>query len=715
MRLFIAEKPQIANDIVKGLGGQFTRRDGYYESESDVVTWCFGHILKSAEPQRYNPSYEKWNLTDLPLKLYPVKLEAAEGKEKQVKTVVDLIKKADTIVHAGDPDDEGQLLVDEVLVYAGNTKPVKRLLINDNTDVAVKKALANLKENNEFKGLYHKALARSVGDDIFGKSMTRAYTVTAQQKGYRGKPLSVGRVQTPILGLICRRWLDNQSHKESFYYTITGEFNHQGQTFNANWKVNENAPQDDKKRLIDKEYGERVANLCSGKPSEIVSAAVDDKQTAPPLPFNLVKLQQHMNKNHKMTAAKTLEITQQLREKYKAITYNRSDCSYLSDEQYNEAPKILDALKGLSQYADVQTNTSLKSKAFDSGKVTAHTAIIPTGNVPDINALTEHERLVYQAIAEHFLVQFLPNKRYQEASAVIKVETETFSCRATKITDKGFTAFLAGSTDEEEEAEQDSSSQFDTVASIMTGAAVQCQKATVNSKKTTPPALFTEASLLAALVRVADFVSDPHIKALLKAKDKDKKDEHGGIGTPATRHTMIEKLKSREFVILDKGKLTPTQKGLDFYHSLPSVATNPDMTALWSEKQQEIEQGELTVDSFIAGLYDDIQKLLNMDIAETLQVSAKSDEVSLSSPCPNCGKAVLERPKLFVCESQCGFKIWKDFRGKNLTKLQAEKLLKKGEVEIKGLKAKSGKPYDGICMMDKATGNISFKFKENKR
>ncbi len=188
------------------------------------------------------------------------------------------------------------MLVDEVLVYSGNTKPVKRLLINDNTDVAVKKALA-----------------RSVGDDIFGKSMTRVYTVTAQQIGYRGKPLSVGRVQTPILGLICRRWLDNQNHKESYFYTITGEFEHQGQTFNANWKVNENAPQDDKKRLLDKEYGERVAELCSGKLSEIVSDAVDDKQTAPPLPFNLVKLQQHMNKNHKMTAAKTLEITQQFR------------------------------------------------------------------------------------------------------------------------------------------------------------------------------------------------------------------------------------------------------------------------------------------------------------------------------------------------------------------------------------------------------------------
>jgi DNA topoisomerase-3 len=191
--------------------------------------------------------------------------------------------------------------------------------------------------DHQFKGIYRKALARAAGDLIYGMSMTRAYTIEGRKNGYRGV-LSVGRVQTPILGLIVRRYLANQSHTSSFYYQIIGDFSVNGQTFAANWKVNENAP---------------------------------------PLPFNLVRLQQTMNRQHKMTAARTLEITQQLREKYKAITYNRSDCSYLSDEQFNDAPLVLDALRGIDDFNGLALDRSRKSKAFDSGKVTAHTAIIP--------------------------------------------------------------------------------------------------------------------------------------------------------------------------------------------------------------------------------------------------------------------------------------------------------------------------------------------------
>ncbi|WGM03515.1 type IA DNA topoisomerase [Arsenophonus nasoniae] len=714
MNLYIAEKPQIASDIVKALGGKFTRKEGYFESDRDVVTWCYGHIIQSAEPENYHPDYKRWRKEDLPLKLYPVKYQPCEGKEKQVKIVVELIKKANVIIHAGDPDDEGQLLVDEVLIYANNTKPVKRLLINDNTDAAVKKALNNLKDNQKFKGLFYKALARSVGDDIYGKSMTRAYTVTAQQKGYRGTPLSVGRVQTPILGLICRRYLANKNHKESFYYTITGIFDHLKAEFEANWQIRENAPQDDKKRLIDKDFAERVAKFCEGKTADVVAAAVDNKETAPPLPFNLVKLQQYMNKNHKMTAAKTLEITQQLREKYKAITYNRSDCSYLSEEQYSESPQLITALKNLNLFSEVKTEDTLKSKAFDSAKVTAHTAIIPTINTPDLSQLSDDEKTVYLAIARYYLTQFLPNKRYQEASVLLKIDTETFTARATKTTDNGFTEFLKDK--ENEEVEQDKG-QFAILAKIRTGEKVDCLKATVNTKKTTPPPLFTEASLLAALVRVADFVTDAKIKTLLKTKDKDKKDEHGGIGTPATRHSMIEKLKAREFIVLDKRNLIPTQKGLDFFQALPDIATNPDMTALWAEKQEQIEQGNLSVDEFVEQLYGDINRLLADDIGQNLKIDTPTThQTSNAMCCPNCNKALLDKPKLVVCEAQCGFKIWKTVCEKTLTPKQVETLVKKGKTGIiKGFKSKAGKNFDAaLILQDKTTGATRFEFENNR-
>lgn len=713
MRLFIAEKPQIASDIVKALGGSFTRKEGYYESSVDVVTWCIGHIIKSAEPEIYDPAYGgKWNTSVLPLKLYPVKYSPCEGKEKQVKTVTDLIRKADLIVHAGDPDDEGQLLVDEVLIYAGNTRPVKRLLINDNTPAAVKKALGQLADNNQFKGLFHKALARSVGDDIFGKSMTRAYTVTAQQKGYQGV-LSVGRVQTPVLGLICKRWLDNKNHTQSVYQTLQGDFSHAQGNFTANWKVNDAAPQDEKKRLNDEHYAEALTRRLTGQPFDVVSAAVDDKRTSPPLPFNLLKLQQTMSRTRKFSANKTLQITQSLRESHKAITYNRSDCQYLSDDQYSEAPQILEQLKSLPDYQAWPVNPGLKSKAFNTANITAHTAIIPTGNVPDLSNLSEDEKAVYLAITERYMLQFLPEKRYQEASVVLKNGDETFSARAVNVTDKGFTAFTQ-ETDEDEEEQNEDSGQFPTLARLQTGEQILCEKASYRNNKTTPPPLFTESTLLAALTRVADFVTDPHIKSLLKLKDKGKKGENGGIGTPATRDKFVPLLVKRGLIAVEKQKLVPTQAGLDFYHSLPAVITQPDMTALWSEKQQEIEHGELSVDDFVESLYQDIQRLLGDDIAQTLQVSAKSDEVTLSAPCPACGKGIVEKPKLFVCQAQCGFKIWKNFRGKDFTKTQAERLLKKGETDIKGLKAKSGKPYDGICMLDKKTGEVSFKFNEAK-
>ncbi|HFT3112859.1 TPA: DNA topoisomerase, partial [Salmonella enterica subsp. enterica serovar Paratyphi B] len=596
MKLFIAEKPAVANDIIKALGSRFTRKDGYSESTTDIVTNAFGHIIESQPPENYNPAYKEWKTETLPLKLFPVQYQPKESAVKQVKIILELIKRPDIteIVHAGDPDDEGQLLIDEILEYAGNTKPVRRVLINDNTLPAVKKALSNLKDNRDFKGLYLKALARSVADAVYGLSMTRAYTVAAKANGYQGV-LSVGRVQTPVLGLIVNRTRANQSHTASFYYTMTGHFQRGTDVINASWKPGEFAPLVDK-RLTDKAWANGTAAALKGKPATVEAAAVDDKKTAPPLPFNLVRLQQSMNKKHKLTAQRTLDITQQLREKYKAITYNRSDCSYLSDEQYSEAPKILEALKPLYEDGNVSVDATRKSKAFDNKKVTAHTAIIPTANMPDLNVLTQDERNVYTAIANQYLVQFMSEKLYQEASVSLKCGDEFFSVRARKTTDRGFEAFMGADTEDKPDPDSDSDdAAFELVSKIRTGETLTTNSVTVNEKKTTPPPLFTEATLLAALVRVADFVTNPEIKKLLKEKDKDKKDEHGGIGTPATRAQILETLKRRNYISVEKGKLIPTDTGYALIDALPDIAVNPDMTALWAEKQVAIEKGELTV------------------------------------------------------------------------------------------------------------------------
>lgn len=714
MRLWIAEKPDIAKDIVKALGGKVDRKDGYFDCGSDVVTWCFGHILESAEPEIYNPAYKQWNSADLPLRLYPVKLAPKDSTKKQVNIILDLLKKSDSAVHAGDPDDEGQLLVDEVLIYANYQKPVKRVLLNDNTDAAVKRAVNNLKDNKQFQGLYLKALARSVGDDIYGKSMTRAYTLAARAKGYRGV-LSVGRVQTPILGLICKRFLDNKNHKESFYQTIHGQFKTDHGVFNANWKVSENAPQDDKKRLIDEGYADRLSKHLMGKAFDVVSAAVCDKKEFAPLPFNLLKLQQAMSKSNKFSAKKTLKITQDLREKHKAITYNRSDCQYLSNEQFQEAPELLSELKnGLTQFSEYPINENQKSKAFNSDNVTAHTAIIPTTNVPKLTALTDDERVVYLTIAERYIMQFLPPKIYKEAIAVLKWDLETFSCSAVDIQDKGYTAYYQNKDDDSEDTEQetDPTSDYAIIAKLRTGVSVTCESCRYENRKTTPPPIFTESTLLAALSRIADYVTDPKIKAALKAKDAGKKGEFGGIGTPATRDSFVPLLVNRGFITIEKQKLIPTQAGLDFYHSLPKDVTQPDLTALWAEKQQEIEKGQLDIDVFVNELYDDIQRLLREDIANNLKVDASSSENVLSVKCPLCQSELLENSKAIAsCKARCGFVVWKVMSSKTITRNQAETLIEKGKTGmIKGFKSKAGNPFDAKLVLDSTTGKITFEF-----
>lgn len=718
MRLFIAEKPSVAGDIASALEGNFTRKDGYYESDNDVVTWCIGHILESVPPENYDPAYKQWSLASLPLNMFPLKYQKKATTAKQADIVISLIKRSDitSVVHAGDPDDEGQLLVEEVLEYAGNKKPVQRLLINDNTLPAIKKALLNICDNRQYQGLYNKALARSAGDAIYGFSMTRAYTIPAQEKGYKGV-LSVGRVQTPVLGLIVNRYRENRDHKSSFYYNLHGQFSNSASTdhFSAKWRPSEYAPLDEKRRLTDKGYANGLAKKLKGNDASVLAAATDNKETAAPLPFNLARLQQHMNRTRKMSAQQTLDVTQSLRENHRAITYNRSDCSYLSEEQYAEAPAILRALqKTHTQPLDI--DPTRKSKAFNTANVTAHTAIIPTVNVPDLSRLTENEKAVYLAIADYFIAQFLPKKSYQEASAEIRCGEELFTARATRLTHPGFTVLLSDTEEDNEDTAETALSDFDSLTKLKTGAALVCTEIKVDEVKTKPPALFTEAGLIAALVRVADFVEDPAIKKLLKDKDKDKKNEHGGIGTPATRSGIIETLKKRNFITTEKGKLIPTPAGIALIDALPAVAIRPDMTALWSEKQNQIESGELTVEEFINSLYSDLSELVHNADIEGLKIEPATQAGKLerlSASCPNCGKEIAITPKRYSC-SGCSFGISNEIAGKKLTLTQVSKLINDGKTgNIKGFKSKAGKTFDTyLVLKDKETGQIGFGFNE---
>lgn len=717
MRLWIAEKPAVASDIVKALGGHFTRHDGYSESATDIVSHCVGHVLEMVPPEMINPAYRTWSLDTLPLKLYPVQLQPKANVAKQANTLIRLIHRPDIkmVVHCGDPDDEGQLLVDEVLEFAGNTAPVKRALINDNTAPAVKKAITNLRDNKEFRGMYLKALMRSAGDAIFGFSMSRCYTLKAREKGYQGK-ISVGRVQTPVLGMVVRRWRENQSHSDALYYQLAGEFISGTDVISARWQTSEYAPVDDKKRLTDKAWAEGLARALNGKPASVLAAATDRGKTkAAPLPFNLLRLQVYMSRKHKLTAQQTLDITQKLKDD-KLITYNRSDCSYLSDEQFGDAPQVVEALKTLDIFKTLATDTTQKSQAFDTKKVTAHTAIIPTAKMPDLSRLSDKEKAVYLVIAQFYLVQFVAKKRYDEAIAEIKCGDELFKVSARRTTDVGFTAFLNDAEEEDDEDdEDDNSSAFEAVSRLQTGATLTCRDVTISEKKTKPLPLFTEASLLAALVRVADYVADPRIKKLLKEKDKDKKDEHGGIGTPATRATIIETLKTRNYISVEKGKFVPTAAGLALIDALPDSVTQPDMTAVWAEKQAAVESGQMTVEKFIDGLYGEISRLVecaDINISASENQTPKTALNRLAVKCPSCGSELVMTAKACACTG-CQFKVWLEVRGKKLTEKQAETLISKGKTGvIKGFKSKKNdETYSMIVTLkNPQTGETGFEY-----
>ncbi len=289
--MYLAEKPELARAIAEALGGKQTRANGYITLDNgDIVSWCYGHILRLAEPEEYDEKFKKWSLDDLPIINIPWKRMPIEDKAEQLKTIGKLLKQADTVVHAGDPDDEGQLLVDEVLEYFNYDGPTKRILINDISIGNVKKELHKLKPNADWLPLGKAAEARMVADQLVGYNLTRAYTLIAQSRGFDGV-LSVGRVQTPILGLVVRRDRENAGHKKAYYYTVIAALNFDGVKFTATYIPNEQYPLDEKKRLIDKEIAEKIASACTNQTAQILAAKTTDKKTPPPLPFNLLRLQ----------------------------------------------------------------------------------------------------------------------------------------------------------------------------------------------------------------------------------------------------------------------------------------------------------------------------------------------------------------------------------------------------------------------------------------
>lgn len=715
-KLWIAEKPSVGAAVATALGGG-VKKGTHIDCGEHIVTWALGHLIQSQAPEKYNPDYKQWRLESLPLVLFPTVYEPTAGREAQVNFIGQALNNACIVYNCCDTDDEGAYIFEELMEYFNYRGEKKRILISDLNDNAVLKAVQNPRNNEDFYGQYLRAYARSAADEIFGLSMSRALTVAAQKSGYSGKPLTVGRVQTPTMGLVAERYLANQGHTKSHYYTLSViAKDDKGHEFKAGFVPDERFALDENGRMVNKGILQGVCKLVENSKGEIDSFSIKDVSKSAPLPYSLARLQSFMNRKFKFTAQKTLDLTQKLREEFKAITYNRSDCSYLSNEQHEEAGQILDSMKKIGNYSGLSLDPTIKTKAFNDANVSAHTAIIPTGQLTDLSVLSSDLRDLYLAISDNYIAQFMGDQVTKRASGTIKVNDYSFKFSGGKVTVQGWNALFK--SEEKAKADDNSINSFEALASLSVGDAILVASASLEERETTPPKLFTEATLITAMTRIADYVKNENIKKLLKEKDDGLKDEHGSIGTSATRSSIIERLKKSGYIEVVKGNLIPTENALAIMKILPENIINPDLTALWFQQQNLISDNKLSVDEFIDNIYQAIStEVGNLEKCDFSSLVSEKKEIL---HCPNCNSEAKLFPKLVACRDasqKCQFKVWRTIAQKELTDKQLVTLLEKGETGfITGFvsKAKGTKFEAKIVLKNKESGEIEFKFKPRK-
>lgn len=602
MKLYIAEKPSLGRAIASALPKPHQKQDGYIKVGSgDVVTWCIGHILEQAEPEAYDPAFKKWQLEHLPISPGQWKLNPKRNTRKQFTAVKKLIKQADTIVHCGDPDREGQLLVDEVINHVGVKSDVKqglqRCLISDLNTSAVKKSLSSLKPNSEFAALSISALARSRADWLYGINMTRAYTVQGQKVGYRGV-VSIGRVQTPLLGLVVKRDLEIDGFTPVNYYDVLAHLSSDKQPlFTAKWKPSEACSPycDSEGRVLNRGLAENVVSRITKQTATVKKVERKSKKQAAPLPYNLSSLQIDAAKRFGMSAKVVLDTCQSLYENHKLITYPRSDCRYLPAAHFNQASNVIDAISLTVELKNecASANTSLKSKAWNDSKVGAHHAIIPT-SMRSKGLLSKAEHQVYLLIATQYLMQFYPNWEYVDGVVEFDIAGGVFITKARHTTAKGWKQLVAASM---QKTQADNS-----LPDVCVGEVLQCERGELLDKQTQPPSPFTDASLLAAMTGISRYVTNPDIKKILKDTD--------GLGTEATRANIIELLFKRQFLERQGKQIRSTAIGRGLISSLPERMTLPDMTAQWESTLDKISLKEQNYTDFMSPLQESLLDLV---------------------------------------------------------------------------------------------------------
>ena len=604
----------------------------YITTGDGVVTWLYGHVLQQVEPAGYDEKYRQWRAEDLPILPTHWKLQVDGKSEQQFNVVKQLIGKADEIVHAGDPDREGQLLVDEVLDFVDNKKPVKRILLNALDEKSIKRANASLRNNEEFFNLKQSALARQRADWLIGMNLSRAYTLAARRAGYRDLVLPIGRVKTPTLALVVRREREIKAFKPVDYFLIRAEFLHANGSFVAQWKPSEKIilppTFDSEGRLIDKKFAESMLEKFRAAPLEgvIKTFETKEKREAAPLPFSLSALQVMAGKMFGYEPQKVLDIAQKLYEK-KLTTYPRSDCSFLPTNQFKDAATILgnfrstNALQTLAEKADA----SIKSRAWNDKKISAHHAIIPTTLTLNPNLIGAEELNIYLLIARGYAAQFHTPYVYDETVVEVDYKDELFGAKGRVIKSLGWKELYPT----KKKAVDDEDAEV-LLPKMAKGDRVEYSDGGLLKKTTKPPPRFTASSLVQGMKDIHKYVKNPESKQQLK--------DVYGIGTEATRAAIIDELITRKFLQQSgkKNELVPTEQAYLLTDMLPDDMTYPDATAIWEDKLHSMSEGAGTLEEFLRGQAEFTRRLCGLALDASIKLLGNG-----TVRCPRCKRGIM--------------------------------------------------------------------------
>lgn len=625
-QLYICEKPSQARDIAKVLGCH-EKQDGFIKNKDIVVTWCFGHLLETANPDHYCENIKPWRLGILPIVPNAWHMQVKKEGKQQAIVIKKLLKEAEMVIVATDADREGEVIAREMLDICKFKGEIKRLWLSALDDASIKKALEGIREGSTTENLYYAGLGRQRADWLIGMNMTMASSVAFGKFGEG--VLSVGRVQTPTLKLVVDRDHTIDHFTSKIYFELLAEFEtSQKLTFKAKWQPAEHQTDEDG-RILDSKIIENVIANIRGQKAEITKFDDKEKKISPPLGLSLSQLQKLASSRFSLSAKKTLDVAQALYETHKAITYPRTDCGHLPDSQFQDAPAILALLKTIHLPLQETINlcdVSYRSLIWNDKKVTAHHAMIPTANKNvAINRMSAIEKNIYELICRYYIAQFLGPYEYAERSVVVNCNNEIFKASSQTPLKPGWKRALT----EIDEKEDDTPVSL--IPALKTKEIVQEINEETLQKNTRPPSRFTEGTLIEAMKSIGKYVQDEKHKRILK--------ETAGIGTEATRAAIIETLFKRNYLEKSGKQLFATDKGKKLIAQIPPIACDPVLTAEWEQALDQVAEGHLSLATFI-----EQQKIvLNKMLDSIKQVKGFQQSGSVTHTCPRCKQILIRR------------------------------------------------------------------------